>query len=659
MKRALGYYAVLVILCLMAGWIIIRESHTGRSLPWEISGYLDQGGSSYQVSSYDTTGGNNDRINIHAGDTAVLAMIEGPAVINRIWVTIDSRDPWFLRRIQLRILWDGEEEPSVQVPVGDFFGTGFAYKHYFSQFSGMTSGGYFFYLPMPFRKSARIEAINETGQELYALYYHIDYVKLPRLPRDTWYFHAQWRREVRTDKPVNYTIFTASGQGCVAGVNLNMQPYNRSLGYLEGDEMIYIDGNEDPVIHGTGTEDYFTSGWYFRNGEFAAPYHGLILKDDSTGRVAAYRFHIPDPVFFHDSIRYTIEHGHANEYTADYSSTAFWYQSEPHDPFPPFLPGAMRIPLRTLVPPGGLEAEGTEMKAKQGSCEPRDMTWAGPEWSGGKEMNVKAGKDSRVSLLIPRLEERAYNMTLYYTKGNGYSCASVFSHGKKMGDLLPGNGEIMPAGILIIKNIPADHDSLKLEFLMEGTGKDSLCMIGLDAIQLEPVRYYIPAWLILGPFPDRRKSDTERFGLDSVYSPEQQLNMGDTYHGVDDQPITWRKFITPANGYMSLWDKVSPYEFVVCYALSYVFSPVDQEVVLFIGSDDGAKVFLNGHELYRFLDVRIAVPDQDRVSLPLHQGWNSLLLKIENNFGGYAFYARILDKNQNLQYSLSPRGNLP
>ena len=98
-----------------------------------------------QISSYDTTGGNNDRINIHKGETATIANIEGPGIIARIWITIDSRDPHFLRRILLRIYWDNEEYPSVEVPVGDFFGTGFEYTHYYSQFVGMTSGGYYSY----------------------------------------------------------------------------------------------------------------------------------------------------------------------------------------------------------------------------------------------------------------------------------------------------------------------------------------------------------------------------------------------------------------------------------------------------------------------------------------------------------------------------------
>jgi len=139
-------------------------------------------------------------------------------------------------------------------------------------------------------------------------------------------------------------------------VNMSMQSYNDDTQYLEGDEMVYVDGETSPSIYGTGTEDYFNSGWYFNRGEYAAPYNGLIVKDDSLGRIAAYRFHVQDAIPFTKSIRFTIEHGDQNAEIADYASTAYWYQMEPHKKFPPMLTAGMRIPLRVAVPNGALEA---------------------------------------------------------------------------------------------------------------------------------------------------------------------------------------------------------------------------------------------------------------------------------------------------------------
>jgi len=133
-----------------------------------------------------------------------------------------------------------------------------------------------------------------------------------------------------------------------------------------------------------------------------------------------------------------------------------------------------------------------------------------------------------------------------------------------------------------------------------------------------------------------------------VYPPEKEVNLQEKYTGVNGRQITWKKTRAPEHGYISLWDKFKPYEFVVCYAVSYIYSKAEQTVPLLIGSDDGSKVFLNNQEIYRFLDVRIASPDQDTISLNLRKGWNELLLKVENNFGGYAFYARVIDRENKL-----------
>lgn len=601
-----------------------------------------------QVSSYDTTGANNDRINIPANEIATIARIDGPGVIARIWITIDSRDPHFLRRILLRMYWDDEENPSVEVPVGDFFGTGFDYKHYYSQYLGMTSGGYFCYFPMPFNTSARIEVANETDQEIYAFYYHIDYYQLEKpLDKSIAYFHAFWNRDVLTDSPENYTILEAEGEGHVVGLNMSMQSYNRSLGFLEGDEMIWIDGEEHPSVYGTGTEDYFTSGWYFKDGEFSAPYHGLILKDQDNGRIAAYRLHVPDPIPFKKSIKFTMEHGHANESMADYSSTVYWYQKEPHQEFSPLKKASMRIPLRTIVPPGGIEAEDADIT----SLIPivvQDMTDFGPEWSKGKQLHVKLEEEQKLELSLVGLEEEKYNIDLYFTKGPSYGKMKVFQENRLLGEFDGRNDAIFPGGMIHLKNLEVDEGIISLKFVCSETETE----LGLDAFILNPIRDYIPEWMIIGPFINKRDSDILRYGIDSIFPPEVQVNLSDSYSGANEKEIKWNRYETPENGYFSLWDKVEPYEFVITYAFTYVYSPEDVVVPFFIGSDDGSKVFLNGEELYRFLDIRVAAPDQDTIQLPMNKGWNELLLKIENNFGGYSFYSRIRDVNNNLKYSL-------
>jgi len=620
--------------------------------PWDIP-YLRHS-RMIQISSSDTTGGNNDRINIADGKTAVLANVKGPGIITRIWVTIDSRDPYFLRRIVLRMYWDGEENPSVEVPVGDFFGTGFQYKQYISQFTGMTSGGYYSYFPMPFNKSARIEVENQTGQEIYAFYYQIDYQKLEKpLDSDVAYFHAYWHRDIRTDKKENYEILSAEGEGQFVGVNMSMQGYNGNLWYLEGDEMVYVDNESKPSITGTGTEDYFTSGWYFNRGEFSAPYHGLIVKDDSSSRIAAYRFQVGDAIPFSKSILFTIEHGHANEETADYSSTAFWYQKEPHKKFPQLLKASLRIPLRVAVPTDVTEAESLSVTGSGVKSEIMDMSDYGPDWSGNKQLQLNfANKGENAELELPSAIEDRYNLDIYYTKAPDYGNADIIYQGEKVGEIKGYYGQVFPAGKISVKNLKSVGGKIKLNLVSSGRDQKAVgYKIGIDAIGIEPDRVYIPEWYVIGPFPNPRESETDRKGIDIIYPPENEFDTAKVYYGVDSQKVRWRLMNISENGYLSLWNKFDPYELIVVYAQTFVYSPEDQEMDLLIGTDDGSKVFLNGKQLYRFLEVRIAEPDQDRITLELKKGWNSLLIKIENNFGGYGFYARILDLNNSLKVS--------
>jgi len=632
----------------------------GESNTVDLSNYLDQSnlpvirdGKLIQISSYDTTGGNNDRINIKAGKTAEILNFEGPGMISRIWITIDSRDPYFLRRIMLRFYWDDETHPSVEVPVGDFFGNGFEYTHYTSRYLGMSSGGYYCYFPMPFNKNARVEVVNDTGEEVFAFYYQFNVYKFEKpLSSKTGYFHAAWKRDLRTNYDSNYVALEAEGRGQFVGLNFNGQPYSGSLFYLEGDEMIYVDGELVPSTHGTGMEDYFTSGWYFKNGEFNADFHGLIFKDDATGRVAAYRHHIPDAIPFKKSIKVTFEHGHANEQVADFATTAFWYQLEPHKPWEPLLKPSLRIPLRRPVPEGAFEAEDAVLIGNV-RTKVEDMSDHGPDWSGLKQLLIEGEKGDEFELTIPELREAKYHVDVYPTKGPDYGFIDIFSDDVKVASFDGFDERITPFEKFRIPDLKTNDGNLTLSFRIPGKNKSSRGYnAGLDAFVLVPDREYIPEWYMIGPFPNKRESDYVRLGLDSVYAPEKEIILDKTYIGVDEQEIGWEKIDGRDGGYgMGLWRMYDPYEFVVCYALTYIYSPEDQEVPFMFSSDDGSKVFLNDEQLYRFLEVRVASPDDEEIPLQLRKGWNKLLLKVENNFGGYAFYARVIDRNKNLVFS--------
>ena len=214
----------------------------------------------------------------------------------------------------------------------------------------LTAGAFNCLWLMPYANGARLEITNEGPSVVDPLFFNITYRELIE-PPSMLRFHAQWRRENPTRRGVRYTILDAEGSGHYVGCHLSMQnrewwlrgplkeikfPRGFGLGMMEGWETIYRDGETKPSVWGTGTEDYFNGAWYYlpKVGRFSAPYHGCILRDLLRSRIAVYRFDMSAPVPFSHSLRVNIGHGFYNELTCDYSSTAYWYQAEPHRPFP-------------------------------------------------------------------------------------------------------------------------------------------------------------------------------------------------------------------------------------------------------------------------------------------------------------------------------------
>ncbi|MFX0134356.1 MAG: glycoside hydrolase family 172 protein [Candidatus Hodarchaeota archaeon] len=333
--------------------------------------------SNHRCSSYNRQGRNFDFFQIGSGKTRILADIEGPSIIKHFFVDTMLQSPLEARYATIRMYWDHEKNPSVEVPLGDFFGISNCrlrtLKSLMITINRGIAGsyGYNIYFPMPFSNHAKIEIENQgpstLGGIVSAFCYHIDYEKLNEpLPQDTGYFHAFWKREKITkisDKiPArkknvqlwsgknvtgedNYVILDAEGDGQLVGLLLNID--NIAGGwYGEGDDMIFIDDDTwPPSIHGTGSEEIFGGGASPKY-EYSGPYTGfhLIENFDYSGNNGMYRWYIHDPIRFKKRIRWTIEHGHANNFENDYSSVAYWYQKEPHKKFPPFPPLEERIP---------------------------------------------------------------------------------------------------------------------------------------------------------------------------------------------------------------------------------------------------------------------------------------------------------------------------
>jgi hypothetical protein len=320
-------------------------------------------------SSYDRSGGNADAREIAPGRTLTLLDTEGPAVVSHIWFTIASSDPNHLKALVLRMYWDDEVRPSVEAPVGDFFGLGlgtyFLYESIPLSVGSARALNCFF--PMPFAKHARITVTNEGSQKTDSFYFNIDYRSYSKpLPSDQLYFHAQYRQAApakgwtnewnknadpmvndrkNLDGEGNYVWMEARGRGHFVGVTMSVLQ-NQDDWWGEGDDMFFVDGATLPSINGTGSEDYFLGAWDFGDHAFSYAMYGAPVKGEEKrgGRTSVYRFHLDSPIPFSKSLRATIEHGHANHRSDNFFSVAYWYQTEPHAPFPPLPPLEQRIP---------------------------------------------------------------------------------------------------------------------------------------------------------------------------------------------------------------------------------------------------------------------------------------------------------------------------
>jgi hypothetical protein len=319
---------------------------------------------SLKQSSYDRTGGNRDAWNIAPGAVHEVFNAQGPGVISHIWFTISARGGDHLKELVLRAYWDGNAKPSVEAPIGDFFGLNLnSYFNYESAYLACSPGKSLnCYFSMPYEHSARLTVTNEGKQEVGSFYSNIDYMTLPAFPRDALYFHAQYRQsapcvpvaaqgaKINLDGAKNYVYMETRGRGHLMGVTLGVLQ-NANGWWGEGDDMIFIDDESKPAITGTGSEDYFLGSWDFGGRDGAVPFahhmYGaplIVAAERTGGRYCCYRWHGDNPVTFDRYLKHTMEHGHANDRGDNFFSVAYWYQATPYTEFPPLPALESRIP---------------------------------------------------------------------------------------------------------------------------------------------------------------------------------------------------------------------------------------------------------------------------------------------------------------------------
>ena len=323
---------------------------------------------------------NADNFRVPPGQTHVLMDVKGPGVITHMWITflgpeIQNWAPKGSANHQdmlLRIYWDGNPRPGVEAPVGDFFANCFGRRDAVDSLAVVVDHGnsYNCFWNMPFRKSARVEIVNQSDKSINLLYYNIDWIKKETLPKETPYFYAQYRQEYPVQNGKDYLILDTKGKGHYVGTVLAVRTRSPEW-FGEGDEKVYIDGEKKNSIQGTGTEDYFLSAWGLK--KTMSPYFGVPYFDQwgiVGGHTSAFRWHINDPFVFQKGIRVAIEHfgwmsvdenpehkeNSWNEREDDYSSVAFWYQTG-QPTFDARAPAVRALPSLDRVIAYGRDAE--------------------------------------------------------------------------------------------------------------------------------------------------------------------------------------------------------------------------------------------------------------------------------------------------------------
>ena len=420
-----------------------------------------------RVSSYARNGGNLDTITIPPGEEVVMAEVKGPGAITHIWTTFRGRG----RDLILRFYWEDSDHPSIEAPIGDFFGVAMGLPRVINSCPVQVSAegrarNCWWY--MPFNRKARVTVSQaRPARKSMRLYYYIDYRQFDRPLEDITYLHARFRETDPAPRGAPVTLVEVEGDGHFVG--LVMGHRNRTMGWFgEGDDLIHVDG--ELAFVGTGTEDYFCDAWGFR--EFSHLYHGVPAFEGKEigSKLSAYRFHIVDPIPFRKSFRFDIEHfpwvSHApNTGRAYYSSLGFWYQRTIHKAWPRLTrclssekwdPAKGRWHLE-----GALEAEDLEVVSfrsrapvrKRPAPQPMDPNVGSrkmlrerlffhgkpevehvmPNFSGDHMLGFDAGGAGEFTLAVPAREAGLHTVKVYYVRGENFGIVQLDVNGRKVG----------------------------------------------------------------------------------------------------------------------------------------------------------------------------------------------------------------------------------
>ena len=431
------------------------------------------------------------------GKTLTLADIKGPGVIRRMWLTILPSEPAYSKLMTLRIYWDGETSPSVETPLGDFFGVGHGVDKNLNSIPVRVSAegrARCCYWAMPFRKSARVTVTNDGSRATWCFYYQVD-GNYEAVPPDEPYFCAEYRQEHPCTKGRNFVVADIKGKGAYMGTVLNT--HSRADGWWgEGNDYFFIDGAQTPTLAGTGMEDYFGEAWALR--ETTGPYDGCSLFDGgfAGARATCYRWHVPDPVRFEKSLRVEFQDMGVGQNAKgedrndvyredDFSSVAFWYQTGERTPHPPLPSGYDRLvfdyrhfvdtdKLKIAAPPSGHE-ELVKMNGLHGSGE--------IEWSNGQ-----VGDTLNLPFSVPKAGR--YQVVVLISKRSDGGLGRFQIDGQNESDKLSffdGEGVLDWEAPLYISNLSAGSHQLSLQCLGKAPEADHGRWFAIDGFIVQPI----------------------------------------------------------------------------------------------------------------------------------------------------------------------------
>ncbi|MBK6938859.1 MAG: DUF2961 domain-containing protein [Planctomycetes bacterium] len=560
-------------------------------------------------------------------DQAVALELEGPAVVTTLRLHVEAEGSRSLRTTLIRVFVDDASEPAIESPLGDLFALVDAKTSTRALPFVASPPEYELRFAQPFARSLRVHVI-QTGDGALRVDASAVGVRGPIDAFGEHRFFARWQRTLtRRGEPL--VLLDARGSGHVVGVTY----VGNSAGgitYLEGDEAIAIDGRPATAYHGTGTEDFFDSGWYWRAGAFQTALFGLTHKDEAGGSIATYRMFTTTAIPFRESMRFTLEHGGGNDAPyVEIATVTYGYASVGTTLGLPRVGPRDLVPAREVIalPAGATAFENVGIANDSRFVRIEDLapTHAGPLVAVATkdrpfecDLDVAVSDRVRATLLLATTTGSGSMMV----DGLGFELAGVGYGGTQHG--------FVPLRSLPIGETRVDAGKHRIRITPTGDGETYL--LGL---LLEPARDFVREFDVAGPFPLE-----DGAGFARALGPEDGSGEG------------WSPRTANADGYVDLRASTASQQDFGEHAVAFVrfvaSALTAREVTLRLGSDDGVAVFVNGAEVFRRQVHRGAAPDQDLVPVQLRAGANTIVLKIANDDGGFGAYVRISDPQEGL-----------